>query len=283
MKQNEQLAQSIKCQRLLGGNMSNIKQLKKGLEGSSVFFLIHPSGAPVSFYKDFTNSISEDLTVYAIQSPFLTEPYRCLNNMIEIRDIYLNYIKDIQKNGPYFIGGASFGGAAAHAIASKLLKDGEEIQLLFMIDTPGPLQKRNATITEIELFAYVFGLEINFQKMEECFFENCLEFQIEYLKNSRLYKKLRLFSLEKLITIFNVFKDNLYAQQNYKPECIPVEIVLFSATERNDFHPEYSAEAWMKYTNVGLKNINIPGTHLSINQLPRVKCIVNYLEQTLNK
>jgi thioesterase domain-containing protein len=53
---------------------------------------------------------------------------------------YLEQIRSVQPHGPYFLGGYSFGGILAFEIAQRLSRDGEEIRLLFMIDShfPGP-------------------------------------------------------------------------------------------------------------------------------------------------
>lgn len=258
-------------------------KLREGKKDSQIIFLIHPSGATANFYKDFAKSILGNYAVYGIQSPFLLDEYQCLNNMDAISDIYLDYIRTIQKKDPYIIGGASFGGAVAHAITNKLLNKNEKVKILFMIDTPGPTQKSNVTLSEIEIFSYLFGLDVNFKQMDTEFFDKNIKEQIEYLKLSKKYKKLRLINLEEMYKIYNICKDNIDALHNYHPQKIEQEIIYFQAKERDDFNPEVPSEGWFNSTTKGLVINEVPGSHLTANILPNVKIITSYIEEFLNQ
>jgi thioesterase domain-containing protein len=44
-------------------------------------------------------------------------------------------IKQVQRRGPYFLGGQSFGGLIAYEMASVLVAEGEEVAFVAMIDT----------------------------------------------------------------------------------------------------------------------------------------------------
>jgi aspartate racemase len=54
----------------------------------------------------------------------------------EIAAHYLKEIRTVQPEGPYSLGGYSFGGIAALEIAQKLCREGEEVSLLFLIEPP---------------------------------------------------------------------------------------------------------------------------------------------------
>jgi amino acid adenylation domain-containing protein len=51
---------------------------------------------------------------------------------------YLKQIKSVQPKGPYFLGGYSFGGTVAFEIAQQLQRSGEQIRLLFILDSHFP-------------------------------------------------------------------------------------------------------------------------------------------------
>jgi len=246
--------------------------------------LIHPSGASVSFYWPFTKSISDDYTIYAIQSPFLLSDYACIDNMDEIADIYLGYIRNEQKEGPYILGGASFGGGVAHAVASKLLQKNETVRLLFMMDTPAPTEKPSIKKKDIETLAYLFDININFDEMHKSFFEKSFLEQIKYLKNSKLCSSLRIFTIQQIEKIYKICKDNANALWGYKPKPISQKILYFLATERSEFSPHINpSQSWKPYTTQDLDVIEILGNHKSINQYPNVKKITNYIETYLKE
>jgi thioesterase domain-containing protein/acyl carrier protein len=49
---------------------------------------------------------------------------------------YLEEIQTVQRQGPYFVGGYSFGGAVAFEMARKLKNQGQEVGLLVLLDPP---------------------------------------------------------------------------------------------------------------------------------------------------
>jgi thioesterase domain-containing protein len=67
---------------------------------------------------------------------------------------FVNLIREIQPTGPYYLGGHSFGGRLAWAIARLMLDSGEAVALLALIDTFAPGQRAHATLRErIQLHA----------------------------------------------------------------------------------------------------------------------------------
>jgi thioesterase domain-containing protein len=52
---------------------------------------------------------------------------------------YLSRIREIQPSGPYRLLGWSFGGLVAHAMATRLQDQGEEVDLLVLLDAYPPV------------------------------------------------------------------------------------------------------------------------------------------------
>jgi len=53
----------------------------------------------------------------------------------QLAKCYVKMIKQLQRHGPYFIGGQSFGGLIAFEMASVLQEEGEDVAFVAMIDT----------------------------------------------------------------------------------------------------------------------------------------------------
>jgi thioesterase domain-containing protein/acyl carrier protein len=71
--------------------------------------------------------------------------YGLVRNVVEdhpsVADIaahYRHHIRRIQPEGPYRLGGLSFGGLVALEVAQQLREEGAEVSLLALFDTPGP-------------------------------------------------------------------------------------------------------------------------------------------------
>jgi len=72
-----------------------------------------------------------------------------LNRTVEeIASHYIQEIRIVQPKGPYFLGGYCLGGMVALEIAQQLLKQGDDVQLLFLVEPPRkcfPLHNHNNT------------------------------------------------------------------------------------------------------------------------------------------
>ncbi|MEU9379302.1 amino acid adenylation domain-containing protein [Streptomyces sp. NPDC048255] len=98
-------------------------------------FCVH-SGMGASWdYYGLLRHIEPDRPVYGLQARGLTQRDNLPRTLEEMADDYLDQIKAIQPEGPYHLLGWSFGGVAAHAMATKLQAAGEEVALLAMLDS----------------------------------------------------------------------------------------------------------------------------------------------------
>ncbi|CJB48339.1 polyketide synthase [Streptococcus pneumoniae] len=48
---------------------------------------------------------------------------------------YLKHVREVQPHGPYRLLGWSLGGNVVHAMAAQLQNEGEEVELLVMLDS----------------------------------------------------------------------------------------------------------------------------------------------------
>ncbi|KAI1187087.1 beta-ketoacyl synthase [Nemania serpens] len=77
--------------------------------------------------------------VYGINSPVYTAEDVSLPPSFEaLAALYVEEIKKVQPNGPYLLGGWSFGGMVAIKLAQVLLAQGETVSRVIMLDSPNP-------------------------------------------------------------------------------------------------------------------------------------------------
>lgn len=87
-------------------------------------FCIHP-GAGVSWsYARLAQYLPDDRPLYALQARGLAGGEPRPADVEEMAADYLGQIKSVQPDGPYHLLGWSFGGVVAHAIATRLQKQG---------------------------------------------------------------------------------------------------------------------------------------------------------------
>ena len=102
------------------------------------FFLVAGMYGNVMNLRHLASHVGVDQPVYGIQARglFGAEKPHCRFQVMA--EDYLNEIRKVQPQGPYFLGGFSGGGITAYEMAYQLEQQGEEVALLVLLDTPSP-------------------------------------------------------------------------------------------------------------------------------------------------
>lgn len=82
-------------------------------------------------------AMGEDQPVWSFESPLLAgepNPHRSLDTFAAR---YLSDLREVQPEGPYWLGGYSFGGVCAYEMARQLVREGEEVAFVAVVDV-GP-------------------------------------------------------------------------------------------------------------------------------------------------
>lgn len=108
--------------------------LKPG-DGSAPLFLFHGVGGTVVEFAALGKRIAIPGEMYAVQAQGVDGSLPPLESVEEMAELYLTAIREKQPHGPYWLCGYSFGGLLAIEVARRLQQAGEEIGLLFLIDS----------------------------------------------------------------------------------------------------------------------------------------------------
>ncbi|HEY2848994.1 MAG TPA: amino acid adenylation domain-containing protein [Gemmatimonadaceae bacterium] len=99
------------------------------------FFCVHPATGNVLSYIRLAQLLGPDQPFYGLQAPGAEGEAAPLERVEEMAAHYATAIRRVQPEGPYHIGGHSFGGIVALEIARLLAAGGEPTALLALIDT----------------------------------------------------------------------------------------------------------------------------------------------------
>jgi thioesterase domain-containing protein len=102
------------------------------------FFCIHAIGGNVLGYRLLAEALGKERPFYGLQARGLDGKQTPLTSIEEIAANYLEAIKLIQPQGPYFLGGHSFGGFTAFEMAQQLSRQGETVAVLALFDCVDP-------------------------------------------------------------------------------------------------------------------------------------------------
>lgn len=101
-------------------------------------FLMHSHGGNTLEYHALANLLDADQPVYALQARGLDGHIRSNSTVEEMATAYLEEIRSIQPEGPYYLGGFCLGGLLALEAAQQLRAAGEEVPLVTMIQSIHP-------------------------------------------------------------------------------------------------------------------------------------------------
>jgi amino acid adenylation domain-containing protein len=106
--------------------------------GRPPFFVIHAIGGNVLNYFSLLPHLGPEQPVYGLQARGLDGVQPPYASIEEMAGGYIAEIRSVQPCGPYFLGGASFGGTVAYEIARQLMLEGEKVATLALFDAVGP-------------------------------------------------------------------------------------------------------------------------------------------------
>jgi amino acid adenylation domain-containing protein len=98
-------------------------------------FIVHGAFGDIMFARELVRGMKSGRPVYGVQPPPLDGAHRIPRTLEEIAAAYLAAIRKKQPEGPYHLAGYSFGGTVALEMAQQLLRAGERVAFLGMIDT----------------------------------------------------------------------------------------------------------------------------------------------------
>jgi len=107
-------------------------------------FLVHAVGGDVVFYEPLARALGPDQPVYAFQSPLIARSKIHETSIDELASTYVREMRAFYPNGPYLIGGSSFGGLVAFEMAKLLKMQGADPGLVVLLDSLVPGHENGA-------------------------------------------------------------------------------------------------------------------------------------------
>ena len=102
------------------------------------FFCVPGVGGNVVGFHTLARHLGADQPVYGLQARGLDGVSSPHTTVEEMAEHYLGQMRAVVPAGPYYLGGASFGGKVAYEMARRLEAEGEKVALLALFDTFAP-------------------------------------------------------------------------------------------------------------------------------------------------
>jgi amino acid adenylation domain-containing protein len=258
-------------------------EIQTGSRLKAPLFLMHPVGGHVYFYRNLANLIGRQQPIYGLQARGVDGKTDPLTQVEEMATLYIDALRVLQPQGPYFLGGSSFGGVLAFEMAQQLHALGEQIALLAMIDTPILDQMPVKLEKDVEILAYMLqvggNVPVSLEELQKLEADEQIRYFFEEqgkIENQMLFD----LDINQLRHFFKMFKVNSQAMWDYQPRIYPGKITFFSAQEKDAYNAKRPEQAWQLLANE-IEVIDVPGNHITMNALPHVQVIADYLKTVL--
>ncbi|MGG4268306.1 thioesterase domain-containing protein, partial [Peribacillus simplex] len=237
------------------------------------FFCVHPFMGNVFCYIQLARLLKDHCSFYGLQNPLVEKEGMSGLTLSEVVQLYIEEMKRVQPEGPYRLGGWSLGGAIAYEIATRLRNQGEEVEVLVLMDTKVPSEQDYKT--EDEMLSYIFEhfnhLELVEQEEELVHQQDMLIDQL--IAEGVLQPDADLTGL-KQITDAHRKCLNLMAEHTLTPYF--GEVIYFSAEEGRELFTD-----WEPLLQGKVNKHSVPGPHEEIVFSPAVEKIAKYLVNEL--
>ena len=249
-------------------------------------FLVHPVGGHVYVYRDLAHCLGIEQPVYGLQAQEmdLETPSSIQINQMATR--YIQALRTVQSEGPYLLGGSSFGGVVAFEMAQQLHVMGQEIALLALIDAAGPGYMPVEFKDDVDILAYLLMVgdnnsSVSAEQIRHLNPDERIKYFLAHGKTAN--KLLPNQKLEEFRNFMRMFESNLQALRDYTVKKIyPGKMVFFRAIEREKFNHSNPERSWFKLVKGGVEVHEVPGNHITMNYLPHVEVMAKQLKAYLD-
>jgi thioesterase domain-containing protein len=227
--------------------------------------------------------LGPDQTVYAFQALEKDDPHKTVETMAAA---YIEAMREAQPNGPYLLGGWSFGTYVAFEMACQLKRAGEEIELLAICDNGKPGLNDQAPEDDptsgkdpvalariLENFANLKEpLPIDEDHLRQLGPDEQLLYIMEQAKKARIMpQELTLHQVKRSL---HNFKSRVEAARSYVPPVYPGKVTLFKADESQPWDTDYLATdptwGWGGISSEPVEMHRVSGSHETVIAEPAV-------------
>ena len=256
-------------------------------------FCAHAVGGNVLSLRALGQHLGPDQPFYALQSQGLDGKQVVPKRVQEMAAYYIEEIRTIQPEGPYYLAGQSSGGTIAFEMAQQLYDQGQQVALLALIDSR--VLTHSFILSKVASLRHRLSFHMgNLTRLGANYFlirAKDRSRRVRINVEGKLVtgaKKLYLYlgrSLPPMLRYADVREMIRRAIRGYEPQIYPGRVVLFRATDSFQAHVksyEELQQAWSNMAEGGIEILNIPGEH-NLEKEPFVGVLAEHLKPYLEE
>ena len=239
-------------------------------------FAIPGAGGNVLSLKGLSNAFGRERLIYGLQAVGLDGREPPLRTVEDTARVNISAMRTVQPSGPYTLVGHSYGGVVAYAMSQQLLKGGEQIACLTLLDSIAPavmqeelgLSEREDLLQACSGLAEILGVEIGPSVIDS----------LQQTDDETLVEVLRAHNVEidaaQFVNLVSVYRANAQAYRAYRPTPLrkQIDVRLFVADMEQDPARRRLPDdlGWGALLGDSLDIVKVNANHYSILSAPDV-------------
>jgi thioesterase domain-containing protein len=209
---------------------------------------------------------------------------------------YIAAVREVQPEGPYLLGGWSFGGLVAFEMGQQLRHQGAEVLEVVLIDTAAPASGSDPPSSDGCPAILEFALDLSRRSGNNVPDSTALMPLVRGEATTRAEQFDRVFAFaqsadvlppdagpEQLRYAFEVYAANVEAMRSYVAAPYPGRLTLFKAIEAADGSPGTAvAAAWQNIASGPVRIREVPGDHYTALIGARARVLADGLRGVLD-
>ncbi|MGN1384986.1 MAG: amino acid adenylation domain-containing protein, partial [Bacillus sp. (in: firmicutes)] len=246
-------------------------------KGEKPLFCVHPAGGLSWCYAGLLKTLPSDCAVYGVQAKGIGESSVLPRTLQEMAAGYIEAIQQVQSTGPYRLLGWSLGGNVVQEMAVQLEKQGQEVELLVVLDaypvhfTP-PFEmgeEAEALVALLALAGYEPDMDVDVTQ----------SFVLEQLKAEG--SAIASLSEESIFRLKEVYKNSIRLLKEHQPTPYTGDMLFFRSTLVPDWIPDVNALTWTPYVTGKILSHDIHCRHKDMCQPEPLSQIGRLIKETI--
>jgi thioesterase domain-containing protein/malonyl CoA-acyl carrier protein transacylase/acyl carrier protein len=263
-------------------------------------FCIHPAGGTILCYIDLARCLDADQPLYGLQAPGLYGGPRH-ETLESAASSYLDAIRSVQPQGPYYLAGLSYGGNVAFEMARQLHQQGTEVALLALFDSHPPMAYHHSTPDRASfltafpwILSQMLGREresITYKEIQHRDPQKQWEYVLGRIDAAGLVPP----GVDRgqLYQLFGVWDMHHHALRSYDPphKCYSQPMTLFRAAQEQPaellallnirLDGSIPVAGWEILSSTPVHVYEVPGSHYTMLNKPHVQVLAEHLTALL--
>ncbi|QEI43192.1 Linear gramicidin synthase subunit B [Dolichospermum sp. UHCC 0315A] len=269
------------------------------------FFCVPGAGGRPFYFYHLGRCLGDDQPLYSFENNLYQE-LGAITHIEDMASIYIEAMQAVQPQGPYFLGGHSYGGNVAFEMAQQLRNQGQEVALLAIVDSSAPTYKDKQMLIDyinwdharwlvevskgIEVYLEK-NVDISYDTLQSLTVDEQLKYVLQYFKMANMLPPNA--EITQLTNIVQAYKNSCLCLVDYVPkQPYSGKLTILRANEDLPEDPNgyLNAEVsqdlslgWSEFSSEPVDIHFVLGNHITIMVEPHVQVLAEKLKTCIQQ